>query len=732
MTGSERTSATGPVLAVEAISKSYPGVQALRNVSFGCERGEIHGLVGENGAGKTTLMRVLAGVIQPDSGIVRVRGEVVVLTSPRRAHDLGIAMVYQDTRLVDNLDVAQNIWLGREPGSAFFVDRRQTERDSRSLLENLGLQVELRQQVQRLSAAQRQTIEIARALTAKPAVLILDEPTSALDLGEVTQLKATLRVLQRNGTGIIFISHRLPEVLALSKRITVMRDGEVVTTLLNENLTEDVLVNKMVGRNLSLTFPKRSQTTGRILFEVRNLCSAKYFRGITFKVSAGEIIGLGGIQGNGQREVARSVFGLLPTTGEIYLDGSLVRWRSPAEAIRAGVVFVPADRRLESLFPPHSIRNNIAAAHLNVWSRFGILDPQLERNLVRATIDRFKIRTPSVDQPVAFLSGGNQQKVVIGRWVISDPKLYVFDEPTQGVDVATKLELYRVIRDLAGRGAAIILLSSDLLELIGLSDRILVVSRGVIVDSVPSVDATEERIVGSAVSQKAGFGVPDTPRSRRMLGSRAPLLRRYGNVLLLLVLMLSVVFYTCSKSKYFLTERNLGSLLLQLVPLAFASIGQMMVILLGGIDLSVGPVISLTTALASYFLLPGLEPFGIFLCMLAGLIIGGTNAILILASKIPDLISTLSTYSIVFGLALLVRPSPGGHVSEAFSDLITARLGWVPTITLVVIMLVLLGEWLLVKSRVGIHFYAAGARPEAAYLCGIPVTRLRFVSYLFS
>ncbi|MBV9672141.1 MAG: ATP-binding cassette domain-containing protein, partial [Verrucomicrobia bacterium] len=357
---------------------------------------------------------------------------------------------------------------------------------------------------------------------------------------------------------------------------------------------------------------------------------------------------------------------------------------------------------------------------------------QLERNLVRATIDRFKIRTPSVDQPVAFLSGGNQQKVVIGRWVISDPKLYVFDEPTQGVDVATKLELYRVIRDLAGRGAAIILLSSDLLELIGLSDRILVVSRGVIVDSVPSVDATEERIVGSAVSQKAGFGVPDTPRSRRMLGSRAPLLRRYGNVLLLLVLMLSVAFYTCSKSKYFLTERNLGSLLLQLVPLAFASIGQMMVILLGGIDLSVGPVISLTTALASYFLLPGLEPFGIFLCMLAGLIIGGTNAILILALKIPDLISTLSTYSIVFGLALLVRPSPGGHVSEAFSDLITARLGWVPTITLVVIMLVLLGEWLLVKSRVGIHFYAAGARPEAAYLCGIPVTHLRFVSYLFS
>ncbi len=444
MTGREQMTAeeqSVPVLAVLDIDKSFPGVRALKRVSFDCRPGEIHGLVGENGAGKTTLMRVLAGVIQPESGVIQVRGKPVILLSPRHAHDFGIAMVYQDTRLVDDLDVAQNIWLGREPGSPLLVNRRRMEADAASILRRLGLSVDLRRPVRELGSAERQIVEIARALTADPAVLILDEPTSSLDPGEVKRLAGILSSLRAAGRGVVFISHRLPEVLEFADRITIMKDGEIVGTVINKEITEDFLVSRMVGRTLSLTFPRGQTKPGPIRLEVNDLSTPGVFQGVTFTVASGEVVGLGGIQGNGQREIARALYGLLPGNGEIRLDGLRVKLRSPGEAIRAGIVYVPADRRNESLFPPHSVRENIAAPHLRAWSKFGILNRSLERDIVSGTVARFQVRTPSLDQPIGLLSGGNQQKIVVGRWVLARPKLYIFDEPTQGIDVATKLEL---------------------------------------------------------------------------------------------------------------------------------------------------------------------------------------------------------------------------------------------------------------------------------------------------
>ena len=732
-----------PVLAILDVDKSFPGVHALKHASFDCRPGEVHGLVGENGAGKTTLMRVLAGVVQPDSGVIRIRGEQVTMTSPRHAHDLGIAMVYQDTRLVDDLDVAQNIWLEREPGSFFLVDRGAMEVRAAPILQRLGLDIDLRRMVRELTTAERQIVEIARALTADPAVLILDEPTSSLNPGEVERLGGILRDLQKGGTGIVFISHRLPEALKFSNRITVMKDGEIVGTFLNSGITEDFLVSRMVGRQLSLAFPPRQSERGSIRLEVKDLSSPGSFQDISFTVAAGEIVGLGGIQGNGQREIARALYGMLPTGGEFELDGSRIVLRSPGDAIRAGVVYVPADRRGESLFAPHSIRKNIAVPHLPAWSRLGILNHSLERKAVSDTVARFQVRTPSIEQPVGFLSGGNQQKVVVGRWVLSRPKLYIFDEPTQGVDVATKLELYRVIRQLVAEGAAVILVSSDLLELIGLSDRILVVAHGSIVDRVAAVEATEERIIGSATTRARSSRIARTEKpsskhtltvsSRRMLGITQVAWRRYAGAVLLLALLVLISLYTSSQSRYFFTERHLGNLVIQTVPLALVSIGQMMVILLGGIDLSVGPSMSLTTALASYVLINGRnELYGVALCLAAGLIIGALNALLILVLQIPDLISTLSTYSLILGLALIVRPSPGGHVSEAFSDFITARLGWLPIVGLVVLAIGALGELLLLRGRIGIRLYAIGSRSEAAFVAGIHVARVRSLAYLFS
>jgi ribose transport system ATP-binding protein len=770
MTGSESESASDDVNSVFAVAdlhKSFPGVDALKRVYFHCRVGEIHGLVGENGAGKSTLMRILAGVIQPDSGTIRIKGRRVTLTGPRQAHDLGIAMVYQDTRLVDDLDVAQNIWLEREPGSFFFIDRRAMEQRSRALLQRLGLEIDLRRTIIELSNAERQIVEIARALTVDPAVLILDEPTSSLDPTEVERLGGILRALKSEGTGIVFISHRLPEVLGLADRITVMKDGEVVETVVNRGITEDYLVSRMVGRQLSLAFPPKQSKARTIGLEISNFSCSGRFRRVAFTVSKGEIVGLGGIQGNGQREIARALYGLLPASGEIKLNGSRIALHSPGEAIRAGIVYVPADRRAESLFAQHSIRQNIAAPHLASWSRLGVLIRSAERNAVAETINRFQVRTPSIDQPVGLLSGGNQQKVVIGRWVLGRPRLYIFEEPTQGVDVATKLELYRVIRKLADEGAMVIVISSDLLELIGISDRILVVAHGSIVDEVAAAEATEERIISSAVSSNVGCerervakprteevegnqnddspgernlpkntpsakGVPD--RSRPLSLGRARLAwRRYGSVTLLLALILIVSAFTSQQSPYFLTSRNLGNIFIQVVPLALVSIGQMMVILLGGIDLSVGPSMSLTTALASYLVSDNQNQlWGTAVCIGAGLLVGGINSFLILGLKIPDLISTLSTYSLVFGLALIVRPSPGGSVSESFSDFVTSRLAWVPVAGLVVLAFVLLGEYCLVRSRSGVRLYATGSRPEAAFVAGIPVRRVRCLAYLFS
>jgi ribose transport system ATP-binding protein len=745
MTGTGSVAQADPVsvLAVHDVNKSFPGVHALKHVSFDCLPGEIHGLVGENGAGKSTLMRVLAGVFQPDSGVIRLRGERVTLRSPRHAHDIGIAMVYQDTRLVDDLDVAQNIWLEREPGSFFLVDRHAMEARATSILQRLGMEIDLRRTVRELTTAERQIVEIARALTGDPVVLILDEPTSSLDPSEVERLGGILRSLQQGGTGIVFISHRLPEVLEFANRITVMKDGEIVGTVANQGITEDFLVSRMVGRQLSLAFPTKNGNAGSSRLEVKDLSSPGNFQNISFTVAAGEIVGLGGIQGNGQREIARALYGLLPVGGKINLDGSRVALRSPGDAIRAGIVYVPADRRGESIFAAHSIRRNITAPHLPAWSRFGILDRSFERKAVSDIVAQFQVRTPSVEQPVGFLSGGNQQKVVVGRWVLARPKLYIFDEPTQGVDVATKLELYRVIRRLAEQGAAVILLSSDLLELIGLSDRILVVAHGSIVDRVAGSDATEERIISSAVTRARTSGMSRAERSeseadpmvdpRKRLGIAEVAWRRYAGTILLLGLLLLVSVYTATQSRYFFTERNMGNLVIQVVPLALVSIGQMSVILLGGIDLSVGSLMSLTTALASYLVINNHnELSGVALCLAAGLIIGGLNSLLILGLQIPDLISTLSTYSLVFGLALIVRPSPGGNVSETFSDFMTMRLGWLPVAGLVVLALSVAGEFCLLRSRIGIRLYATGSRPEAAFVTGIPVGRVRLFAYLFS
>jgi ribose transport system ATP-binding protein len=726
-------------LELEGIEKSFPGVRVLKNVSFACRAGEVHALMGENGAGKSTLMRIIAGVWKPEGGRILVRGVEAPIVGPKQSQDLGIAMVYQDTRLVPDLDVAQNIWLGREPGGAMLVDRGVMDRGAQAILDRLGLPIPLDKPVRELSVSERQVVEIARALTTAPAVLILDEPTSALDAAEIQHLFAIIGQLKQAGTAIIFISHRLPEVFAIADRITVLKDGEVVGTVDRDEVSHERLVAMMVGREMALAYPPRASAAGADRLAVKDLSADGLFENVSFCAKAGEILGLGGIQGNGQGDVVRAIFGLTPSSGRVTLDGAAVRLGSAARAIRAGIVYVPGERHSEGLFLPHSIRENISIPHLYSWAGLGVVPAARERQVTEHAIESFAIRTPSSEQTVAHLSGGNQQKVVLGRWTAGSPRVFIFEDPTRGVDVATKLELYRRIRVLAEAGAAVILVASDLMELIGLSDRILVFSRGRIVNEVAGTDATEEGIVGSATGagvEALASGALASPRLQARAGNRwgGPMIGRYAGALLLAVLVLALGLGASRASPFFFTSRNLSNIAGQVAPLALAALGQFSVILLGGIDLSVGPLISLVTAITSFAAVAeggGGLAAAVALSLAAGLGTGSVNAFLIIRLRIPDLIATLATYSVVFGVALIVRPSPGGLVSGTFIDFFSGSIGPVPVPALVLVILFVLAEVLLLRGRLGQRLYGVGSNSEASRVVGIGADRVRAGAYVF-
>ena len=723
-----------PVLSVRGVEKRFGGVHALKSVSLDIRPGEIHALVGENGAGKSTLMRVLTGAHPPDSGTVLIDGAEVHLTSPQDAFANGIAMVWQDTRLAMTLDVAWNISLGHEPGGRILVDRAAMLDVARTALARIGSAADPLALPSELSRAQTQQVEIARALSRRTRVLILDEPTSALTPAETRGLFEVLAELRDQGTAIVFISHRIPEVLALADWVTVMKDGAITGTLSAAEMTEARIVSMMVGREMGLDFPPRASAPGEVVLRAEGLRTAGA-ENIGFEVRAGEIVGFGGIEGSGQQETARALFGLGLKGGEVRLDGQPVSLETPARAIAAGLIYVPADRQREGLFQIHSIRENAALPHVGDWTRLGLIDRGREAREVGAQMQTLQVKAPELETLVGALSGGNQQKVVFARWFIGAARVYVLDEPTQGVDVETKMEIYALIRRLAEEGAAVVVVSSDLPELIGLTDRILVFSEGRIRADLASATATEECVMRHAVGGTADGPSAAASADPTRRKPRRPMVQRYLPALLLLALVALIATAASFAAPYFLTPRNFASMGGQISPLAIAALGQMATILLGGIDLSVGPTISLVTAIASYLLAPdsGVPvALGVLACLGAGLAVGAVNATLTTVLRIPDLVATLATFSIVQGIALIVRPSPGGLVSSDFAGAVTMRLGTVPLIFLLTLALYLLAEALLLRGRLGARFYAIGANPASAQAAGIATDRLCAGAYLFS
>ncbi len=489
-----------PILRMERITKRFPGVVALSEVSLDCVHGEVHALVGENGAGKSTLVKILSGAYRPDGGRIVFKGGEVRLDSPRRAQQLGIAIIMQAFNLLPHLTVEENIFLGREPLGAFgIIDARAAARRSHELLHSVGVDIDVSELVDRLSVAQRQFVEIAKALSLGADLLIMDEPSATLTGHELEYLFRVIRGLRERGVTVIYISHRLDEVFAIADRVTVLKDGKQMGTCEVGEVTKAQLIRMMVGREMGEAFPARRHAPGQSVLRVRGLTRRGALNRISFEARAREIVGLAGLVGSGRTELARALFGADPIDeGQIELLGRPVALQGPHDAVQAGIVLIPEDRKLEGLIDILSVRKNIGLPNLGLLQHWGFVRGGEEAARVQEKMRQLDIRAHGADQLVMNLSGGNQQKVVLGKWLVSAPKLIILDEPTRGIDVGAKAEIYRIMRELADAGAAVLMISSELPEVLGMADRILVMHEGRLVAEFEGGRATEEEILTAA------------------------------------------------------------------------------------------------------------------------------------------------------------------------------------------------------------------------------------------
>jgi ABC-type sugar transport system ATPase subunit len=501
--------AAPPLWELDAISKAFPGVQALNAVSIALYPGEIHALVGENGSGKSTLAKVLTGAHQPDSGEIRFKGQPITLPHPTAAWLRGVAAIYQEFSLVPTLSVAENISLGHLPSRrpALFVDRARMGQHAREVLEQLGIRLDVTTPVQSLSVAEQQLVEIAKAISADSGLLIMDEPTTALALHETRRLHDLIRGLARRGRAILYISHRLHEIMGLADRVTILKDGRLVATRASMDLDLNTIVRLMVGAEIADHYPKEHHATEVPVLEVRDLRTDRGANGVTLTVHRGEVLGLGGVVGSGRTAIGRALAGADPVvSGVCTLEGRVVRFGSPAEAIAAGVAMIPENRKADGLFWNFTGVENITISRLRALLRGVLMSLRREQTLGETFIRQLRIDPAAQWKTVRFLSGGTQQKVMIARWLFAGAKVLILDEPTQGIDVGAKVEVYRLINNLTAQGKAVVLISSDYRELLAMSDRVAVVRDGRIVQVAPARELNELAIIAAAPAAAAVTG----------------------------------------------------------------------------------------------------------------------------------------------------------------------------------------------------------------------------------
>ncbi len=733
-------------LQLTDISKTYPGVRALNGVSFECRAGEIHAVLGENGSGKSTLLGIASGAVIPDSGRIEIMGQALTAADPLLARSLGLATVYQDDSLVRELTVTENLLLGALDPPTSLSPREWAER----LLEPYDLGISPDTLVGQLTPAQRQFLEIVKALSANPKVLLLDEPTSSLDLSGVEKLSTIVRRITAAGTAVVYVSHRLPEILALANRVTILRDGEGQGTYdVNSDISEARLIALMVGRPIEAEYPERAgpNDSPALALSVTGL-NGGGFRELTFDLYRGEILGFAGAEGNGQREAIRALGGLEPAHGAIRSGERPVALTGPRAALEAGILSLSADRSQESICPALGVRENMTVQVLERFASAGMVSAPAERARAGAMAEQLNIVTPTLEKPISGLSGGNQQKTMLARSFLNEARVILIDEPTQGVDAKARFDIYRAIRARVNEGMACVVNSSDALELAGICDRVLVFSRGRVIRELKGGDVSEENIVSSFLTSKevaasaSNGAVPGSrPKQWFSLATLRDLAaggsaRWWVPLAFLAILTVLVGAYAQIQSSVFLSPLNVQHILLATAPLALVTMAQFNVLMVRGFDISVGALMSLIVVLSTFIIIPGMGPglltIGAIACLLLGIVVGLVNGSIVRFIGVNSVITTIAMLSVLQGFALYLRPSPFGAISTDFLDVLRAKIGFVPISLFVILALAILGDYWIYGTRSGLKLRAVGFREEAAKRNGVRIDFVHLRAYLLS
>jgi ribose transport system ATP-binding protein len=717
-------------LRLADVWKSFDGVDALKGVTFEAQAGEIHALLGENGAGKSTLMAIAAGSLAPDRGQMEFKGEPVAAATPLAVRQLGISIAYQHPALVPDLTVAENIamWLPEQVRAA----GKDAVGWARSQLARVGCKADPGQRVSSLSVVQRQLLEVAKALAADPAVLILDEPTASLGADDTAVLFAELRRMAAAGVTVVYITHRLPEVRELCQRVTVLRDGAVRGSFPVADVTDAQLLELIIGRAVTTEFPAKAGAAldGPPLLVVEHFAN-RAFHDVSLTASAGEIIGLAGIVGNGQAEFLRALAGLGHATGRAELRGVPLRAGRSDAALDAGIVYLSSDRLNEGLFGTLSVRENALVSALGQFARWGVMNQRAEARAVEAERDSLSIKAPSIDANVLSLSGGNQQKVLLARALLNKrATLLLAEEPTQGVDVGARTEIYRILRQVADAGAGVVIVSSDIRELEGLCDRVVVFSSGHVVAELSGGDVREDTIAHAMLTstQRRAQDVRQARALGGTVGRAAAWLRRaargdYAAAGVLAIAIIALAIYTQAQNPRFLSTFNLSSLTVLIAATAFIAFGQECVMLTGGIDLSVGPLAGLVVVIGSFFENTGKSGLvmvaGFLVMLLAGLVVGLLNGTMVQFARFTPIVATLVTYIAIQGVSLVLRPFQAGYISFSLINGISDSIGPVAVAFLVAVVVAVAMEWALHRSRWGRSIRAIGSDPAAAFRLGV-------------
>lgn len=721
--------------ALRGVTKSFGGTVAVRDVSLELRAGSVLALLGENGAGKSTCVKLLAGVHRPDVGAVVLDGHPIVLNTPLDAQRHGIAVMHQHPGLFPDLSVVENIFIGHSrKGTGRLLDQAGMRREAVRLLDLVGLDCRPETPLLGLRSSEQQLVEIARALSVNARVLIMDEPTAALSLREVDRLFGVVDGLRRQGVAMMFVGHRMEEIYRVADRVTVLRDGRLVATAPIDELPRDRAVTLMVGRSLAAMYPRRDAARGDVVLEVEGLGLAGSFENASFAVRSGEILGFAGLVGSGRTEIARVLFGVdQPTAGSLRLDGDELSLASPSDAMAHGIAYVSEDRIGQSLVMDFSILANASLPVIDRATEVGLIRPARELALVSTHLDRLRLRFRSYQQPVKTLSGGNQQKVVLAKWLATKPRLLILDEPTQGIDIQTKAEVHAVIADLARQGLAIILISSELPELLGMCDRIVVLREGRVTAELAAADATQERVL-YAMTDAGGSTRPeaeqhtetaiDTRPAAGWLGRLAPL-RELGLLLAIAAVILPVVLV----NPRMLSGANLQALAMDAGLLTIVAAGQMLVILTRNIDLSVASVIGLAAYVSADLLRshPALGVAGgILAASSVGLACGLLNGLVVTVGRVPAIVVTLGTLTLYRGFTSLYaggKQVNADQVPEAWLDMTSASVAGVPGVVLIALATLAVIAFVLSRLAVGRELYAIGSNPDGAQLIGIRVRR---------